>query len=129
MKKNYYITGGAALALACLALSFLAIRQARPVNPAPRTDELRIRSELIVKNFCRRLSDPLANKDDLAISELLFQTKADYPEVAEIIVAGNKGKVAASTMEESVGQDLVLPAGINRGRGVFPGGGNGVSMP
>ena len=96
-----------------LALSFFALRQSAPQALAG-VDELKVRSELIAKNMGRSLSDPLANKDDLALSEQLAQVKSDFPEVAAVIVVNLRDVVVASSDEGLAGTALSLPAGVQR---------------
>jgi predicted nucleic acid-binding Zn-ribbon protein len=113
MKKPVFITVSAVLVLAAALCAFLALRPA--LSPrAPAADELRVRSELIAKNLGRGLSDPLANRDDLSLSELVAQVRADFPEVAEVIVADLRDNVVAASDGAKSGAALRLPDGVDK---------------
>ncbi|HTY07639.1 MAG TPA: hypothetical protein VMF29_00610, partial [Candidatus Edwardsbacteria bacterium] len=113
MKKPLFIAIAAVLAVAAMALSWLALRQSAPKAVAG-VDELKVRSELIAKNMGRTLSDPLANKDDLALSEQLAQAKSDFPEVDGVIVVNLRDQVVAASDEGLAGTPLALPEGAQR---------------
>ncbi|MRR10368.1 hypothetical protein EG831_09915, partial [bacterium] len=111
MKKPVFIAVSAVLVLAAALCAFLALRPA--LSPrAPATDELKVRCELIAKNLGRGLSDPLANRDDLSLSEQLAQARADFPEVAEVIVVDLRDNVVAASDEARAGAALRLPEGV-----------------
>lgn len=113
MKKPAFIAVSAVLILAASLCAFLALRRA--VSPAaPASDELKVRSELIAKNLGRGLSDPLANRDDLSLSEQVAQVRADFPEVAEVIVVDLRDRVVAASEDGRAGSDLQLPDGVSR---------------
>lgn len=106
------ISLGLAAVLAAMGLSILSHR--RVPSPAGQAgpDPAALKAEVIAKGLGRSLAEPLASQDDLSLSELLAQTKTDYPEVELVTVAGLKGQVVASTDEKAVGAALALPSGI-----------------
>jgi hypothetical protein len=112
MKRTVSITFSVILALAALGLTVYALRQNQKPAGAAAPDELKTRSELIAKSLARSLSDPVANADDLSLSELMAQARSDYPELTQIRVANSKGKIVAASEDDMVGQPLSLPAGI-----------------
>jgi septal ring factor EnvC (AmiA/AmiB activator) len=93
-------------------LSYLSHR--RPVGAPEKAgeDPAAAKAEVIAKGLGRSLAEPLANQDDLSLSELLTQTKADHPEVALVTVVNLNGQVLASTDDKAVGGTLSLPQGI-----------------
>jgi uncharacterized coiled-coil DUF342 family protein len=114
MKRTLAIIISVVLGLGVLGGTVISLRQySKASGPGPQ-DELKTRSELIAKSLARSLSDPLANADDLALSELMAQSKADYPEVNEIFAVNSKGMVAVSSVDEAAGKELSLPDGIKR---------------
>jgi predicted nucleic acid-binding Zn-ribbon protein len=114
MNNTLRITIGLVLTAAVLGLSYWANRPAGKKPGAGQPDELEIRSELVAKNLARVVSDPFANQDDLALSEIIAQTKQDYSEVSGIYIANLKDAIAAANDEDLVGQSLPLPAGIKK---------------
>ena len=112
MKRTVSIIISVILALAVLGLTALVLLQNKKPSGSAAPDELKTRSELIAKSLARSLSDPVANADDLSLSELMAQTRSDYPEVSQIRVANSKGLMVAASEDDLVGQPLSLPAGI-----------------
>lgn len=114
MNNTLRITIGLILVAAVLGLSYWAnMPNARKADTG-QPDELKMRSELITKNLARVVSDPFANQDDLALSEIIAQTKQDYPDVSDIFLVNLKDAVSASSDEAQVGQALSLPTGIKK---------------
>lgn len=112
MKKGLKIILGLVLVLAAMGLSVMSHRRPQAPSAKPDEDPAVVKAEVIAKGLGRSLAEPLASQDDLTLSELLAQTKADYPEVDLVTVASLKGQVLASTDEKAVGRALSLPAGI-----------------
>lgn len=109
VKRGIIIALGLAAALAAGGLSYLSHRRApTPAGPDPAA----AKAEVIAKGLGRSLAEPLASQDDLSLSELLAQAKADYREVALVTVVDLKGRVLASTDDKAVGGTLSLPQGI-----------------
>lgn len=114
MNNTLRITIGLVLTAVVLGLSYWANMPAGKKPGAAQSDELKIRSELVAKNLARVVSDPFANQDDLALSEIIAQTKQDYSEVSDLFIVNLKGGVAASSNETAVGDELILPSGIKK---------------
>ncbi|MDQ7798339.1 MAG: hypothetical protein RDU76_05270 [Candidatus Edwardsbacteria bacterium] len=114
MNNTLRITIGLVLTAVVLGLSYWANMPAGKKPGASQPDELKIRSELVAKNLARVVSDPFANQDDLALSEIIAQTKQDYSEVADLYLIDLKGTVAASSNETAVGDELIIPSGIKK---------------
>lgn len=97
-----------------LGLSYWAHVSIVRTDKASDINEIKIRAELAAKNLARVVSDPLANADDLTLSEIIAQAKQDYAEVADIYLVNLKGNVIASNVETIVGQPLTLPKDIKQ---------------
>jgi|GEM_PF-1535832 len=114
MNNTLRITFGLILTVVVLGLSYWANIPAGKKPSSNQPDELKIRSELIAKNLARAVSDPFANQDDLALSEIIAQTKKDYSDVSDIYLVNLKDAVSAAADETQVGQNLSLPAGVKK---------------
>jgi septal ring factor EnvC (AmiA/AmiB activator) len=114
MNNTLRITIGLVLIAVVLGLSYWANMPLGKKPSSGQPDELKIRSELVAKNLARAVSDPFANQDDLALSEIIAQTKQDYSDVFDIHLVNLKGSITASGNEALVGQDISLPSGLKK---------------
>ncbi len=112
VKKGLTISLGLAAVLAAMGLSLLSHGRGQAILAKVSEDPAAAKAEAIAKGLGRSLAEPMANQDDLTLSELLAQVKFDYPEVTLVSLVDLKGRVTASTDERAVGQPMALPQGL-----------------